>query len=323
MYGQAVRPESFYLVQCMLHFCDIFAGKTHDQIHIDIVESGFSCQMKRILCLFYCMTSANDIQGFLIHGLWIYGNPGNRKLPDRLKLFQGYTVRSSCLNRKFFQLLTGKIFRDRAKKSPKLIRLQCGRCSAANINRIQFPVLHHLGNRLDLFDQCIQIVFYVFTPSLQGIGTERTVQTDTWAKRDSHIKAVTVLIVNILQDIPLTVGNGNCKRCFLRAYQILFSHISGDLCILHSGLQHSHSHFHRTDACKISPGKCLSCSFGKHLIQSVFDRVFIFSADIMGIIARNKGIRSFSTGLPFYHSPMSCFFLYSVVVTDGITFFIT
>ena len=43
----------------------------------------------------------------------------------------------------------------------------------------------------------------------------------------------------------------------------------------------------------------------------------------MGIIARNKGIRSFSTGLPFHHSPVSCLFLYSVIVTDGITFFIT
>ena len=66
------------------------------------------------------------------------------------------------------------------------------------------------------------------------------------------------------------------KSCFLRTYQILISHISGDLRIFHSGLQHSHSHFHRTDACKISPGKCLSCSFGKHLIQGVFDRVLFF-----------------------------------------------
>ena len=95
---------------------------------------------------------------------------------------------------------------------------------------------------------------------------------------------------NVFQDIPLTICDGNCKSCFLRTYQILISHISGDLRIFHSGLQHSHSHFHRTDACKISPGKCLSCSFGKHLIQGIFDRVFIFSADIMGIIARNKGI---------------------------------
>ena len=279
--------------------------------------------MKRILCLFYCMTSTNDIQGFLIHGLWIYGNPGNRKLPDRLKLFQGYTVRSSCLNRKFFQLLTGKIFCDRAKKSPKLIRLQRGRCSPADIDRIQLPVFHHPGNSPDFLYQSVQIRLHIFTPSLQRIGTERTVQTDTRTERNANIKAVTVFIINVFQDIPLTICDGNRKSCFLRTYQILISHISGDLRIFHSGLQHSHSHFHRTDACKIPPWKFLACSFGKHLIQGVFDRVFIFPADIMGIIARNKGIRSFSTGLPFYHSPMSCFFLYSVVVTDGIPFFIT
>ena len=279
--------------------------------------------MKCIFCLLYRVTSADNIQGFLIHGLWIYGNSGNRKFPDRLKFFQSDTVRSSCLNRKFLQFLTGEIFRDRAKKPPKLIRFQCGRCSAADINRVQFPVLHHLGNRLDLFDQCIQIVFYVFTPSLKWIGTERTVQTDTWTERNSHIKAVTVLIINIFQDVPLTVGNGNCKCCFLRAYQILFPHISGDLCIFHSRLQHTHGHFYRTDTCKITPGKRLSCSTGKHLIQGIFDGVLIFSAGIMGVIARNKGIRSFSTGLPFCHSPMGCFFLYSVIVTDGITFFIT
>ena len=193
---------------------------------------------------------------------WIYRNPGNRKLPDRLKLFQGYTVRSSCLNRKFFQLLTGKIFRDRAKKSPKLIRLQCGRCSPTDIDRIQLPVFHHPGNSPNFLYQRIQIRLHIFTPSLQRIGTERTVQTYTWAKRNSHIKTVSIFIINILQNIPLTVRNGNCKSCFLRTYQILISHISGDLRIFHSGLQHSHSHFHRTDACKISPGKCLSCSFG-------------------------------------------------------------
>ena len=51
--------------------------------------------------------------------------------------------------------------------------------------------------------------------------------------------------------------------------------------------------------------------------------VFVFSSKIMRIIARNKGIRSFSTGLPFHHSPMSCLFLYSIIITDGIAFFIT
>ena len=323
MYRQAVRPESFYLIQCMLHFRDILTWKAHDQIHVNVVKPGFSCQMKCIFCLLYRMTSADDIQGLLIHGLRIYGNSGNRKFPDCLKFLQRNTIRSSCLNCKFLQFLTGKIFRDRAKKSPKLIRFQSGRCSTANINRIQFPIFHHLGNSLDFFDQCIQIIFYIFTPFFQWIGTERTVQTDTWTERNSHIKTVTVLIIDIFQDIPLTVGNGNCKGCFFRAYQILFSHISGDLCILHSGFQHTHRHFYRTDTRKISPWKCLSCSFGKHLIKGIFDSVFIFSAGIMGIIARNKGIRSFSTGLPFHHSPVSCLFLYSVIVTDGITFFIT
>ena len=128
--------------------------------------------------------------------------------------------------------------------------------------------------------------------------------TDRYSDRkECQHKAVAVFIINVFQDIPLTICDGNCKSCFLRTYQILISHISGDLRIFHSGLQHSHSHFHRTDACKISPGKCLSCSFGKHLIQGVFDRVFIFSADIMGIIARNKASEASPLDCPSITAP--------------------
>ena len=67
----------------------MFSRKTCDQIHIDIVESQFSCQMENADYIFHCVTSSDHIQCLLLHGLWIDGNSANSMLSDLIMMDGG------------------------------------------------------------------------------------------------------------------------------------------------------------------------------------------------------------------------------------------
>lgn len=44
------------------------------RIHVDVVKAKFSCNMELFFYIFYCMTAADEIQGLLVHGLWVNRN---------------------------------------------------------------------------------------------------------------------------------------------------------------------------------------------------------------------------------------------------------
>ena len=159
MYSKTVWIQCLYLFQCILYHGIILARKAYDQIHVNIVKSLLSCQFKCLLCIFYRMLPADQIQSGLIHSLWIYRNPGNRKSMDRCKFFFCNAIRPACFHSKFKKSIISKLTAQTIQQPLQLIRLQCSRCSSANINRIQLPAkaFHKAGHSFSFFAQRIQI----------------------------------------------------------------------------------------------------------------------------------------------------------------------
>ena len=244
------------------------------------------------------MPSADDIQSLLVHGLGIHRYPGHGIVPDHRKFFCRNAVRTPRLHCKLRKSVKTERILQRVKKAFQLIRFQCGWRSSADIDGIKDAALcfHHPGNRLNFLYKGVQIQIHTVLPLLQGIRTEGTVQADTGTKRNPHIKAVPVFIIDIFQDLPLPVGYGNGKGGLLRTYQISFPHFFRRFSILHSRFDHTHRQLGRPDPGKVSPGKRSSCEFHQKLIEGILYLVFIFFSYLMGILTAKKGIRR----LPLY-----------------------
>ena len=120
-------------------------------------------------------------------------------------------------------------------------------------------------------------------PDLQRVGTEGTVQTDTGAKGNAYIKAVAVLIINILEKCPLPVCYGDGKRCFLGTDQIVIPHYLSNLSILHAALDHPHGKLGRADSGKVAPWKGSSGKLHQHIVENIFQAVLVGFAKLMGI----------------------------------------
>ena len=84
---KTVWPQDGMKILQKLGFKTAAMALRDDQIHVNVIVSQLSCQMKRFFCLLHSMSAADNIQGFLIHSLWIYGNSCYRILPDRHQLF--------------------------------------------------------------------------------------------------------------------------------------------------------------------------------------------------------------------------------------------
>ena len=262
---------------------NIFTRKSHDQIHIDIVKSQLSCQMECFFCLVYRVFSSDDLQSFLIHGLWVYRNPCYRIFTDCLQLLACDAVRSAGFYCKFCQSLKSKGFSHCVQQLTDLVRKQCGRCTAADIDGIQLSALHHKRSLSYFFAESFYILISPFLPYFQRIRAERTVQADTRAEGNSDIKAVSVLIVNVLQYFSFSVCDCNGKCCFLRTHQIFLPHLLCHFRILHSGFDHSHCQLGRTDSGQVSPRKRSSCQLYQKLIQCIFNGIFVLFSQSMGI----------------------------------------
>ena len=213
---------------------DIFTRKTYDQIHINVIKSQLSCQMEGFFCLIYGMLTSDDLQCFLIHGLWIYRNSCYRIFTDCFQFLACDAVRSSSLYSKFSKSLKSESLSYCIQQLTDLMRKQCSRCTAANINGIQLSALHHKSCFSYFFAESFHILICSLLPYFQWIRTERTVQTNTWTEWDSNIKTISILIINVLENLSFSVCNSNGKRCFLRTYQIFLTHLLRYFRILHS-----------------------------------------------------------------------------------------
>ena len=128
-------------------------------------------------------------------------------IQQHLKLLSGDAVRSSRFHRKFLQMFCIELALDLGQQTVQLIRLQRGRCAAADIDGVQFFIPEPVCHIVQLLTQCIQILIHLLPPPLQRIGRERTIQTDAWTERNAHIEAVSVFVINISKHIPFPVGD--------------------------------------------------------------------------------------------------------------------
>ena len=84
------------------------------------------CIRDRCKCFFYLIygvTSADDLQCLLVHGLGIDGDSVNAVIQQHLKLLSGDAVRSARFHGKFLQMLRIKLTLDPGQQTVQLIRL--------------------------------------------------------------------------------------------------------------------------------------------------------------------------------------------------------
>ena len=101
MDGDTVRIELSQLLHGMAHILNVLAGKSHNEVHIDIVVACLPCHRKGLLRLLYRMLPANEIQGLLIHRLGIHGDTGDLMIFQNLQLLRGHAVGTSGFNCQF------------------------------------------------------------------------------------------------------------------------------------------------------------------------------------------------------------------------------
>ena len=82
MDGQGIRIQRFHFFQRMRHFFLVLARQTDDQIHVDVVKSKGTRHAELLLDLLNGMVASDQIQRFLVHGLWIDRNTGDREFAD-------------------------------------------------------------------------------------------------------------------------------------------------------------------------------------------------------------------------------------------------
>ena len=99
-------------------------------------KSHLTGQVESVFDLLYGMFSADNVQCLLVHSLGINGNPVNVMIKKYLQLLSGNAVRTACFHRKLLQVFCVETALDLGQQTIQLIRLQCGRCAASNVNGI-------------------------------------------------------------------------------------------------------------------------------------------------------------------------------------------
>ena len=161
---KAVGRQFFDLLESPCYVLFRLFGQSEDNVHVDIVEAGLSAQSKGVTHLLHRMPAADEPEGLLLHGLGIDADAGDFVGPDDAEFVRCNAVRSSCLDRKFLNVLHGEIFFQKGKQPLQLGGFQCCRCAAADIDGIQHPAPHHFRGGCDLFFQSIQVVVHSVLP---------------------------------------------------------------------------------------------------------------------------------------------------------------
>ena len=197
MHRDTVWIQSGHFFHGMFHLFILLPRKPYDQVHINIIKSKFSGQMKCFHSLFYRVSSSDDIQSTLIHSLWIDGNSADPMFSQHFQLFSGNTVRPSRFHGKLLQITAVKAFLYLCQQTIHLIWFQGSWCSSSHIDRIQFAVAVDSGTGFDFFTKRIQIRIHFILPYRKWAGTKRTIQTDARTKRNADIQAVSIFIIDV------------------------------------------------------------------------------------------------------------------------------
>ena len=187
MHCKRIRRQSPNLLQCAVHILQRLLGKSHDQIHIDVVKAQLPGHVKFLLHHVHSVAASDEIQGLLVHSLGIDGDAGDAVGLKNRKLLPGDAVRPSRLHGKFQGMLRVKQLLHTFQKPIQFLCLQgCG-SPASYVDRIQRPPGHPARGVRELLKQGIQIKPCPSLPLAHRIGREGAVQTGRRTKWDSHI----------------------------------------------------------------------------------------------------------------------------------------
>ena len=256
--GQAVRRQLLYLLHSVLHLGQVLSGQPQDQIHVDVVKTLLPRQKKGLLHLLHRVSAADQIQGLLVHGLGIHGNPGHAEFLQHPQLVRRDAVRPAGLHGEFLHLRKIKGFPDPGKQASELIRLQCGGRSAAYVHAVQHLILKGFLYKIHFLFQRAQILLHPLPPGRNREGGEGAVQAGGRAEGNSDIQAVALFIMDVLQDFLLPAGDSDGKIRFFPAAVIGLFHIGADLLLRLTFLQKLHGNLGRTDARQTSPWQLFS-----------------------------------------------------------------
>ena len=255
VHGQVVGGELFDLLQGPAHLLFALAGKSQDDIHVDIVKAGLPAHVEGLADLVHRVPAADQAQGLLVHGLRVDADPGDVVRADDTELFLCDAVRPSRLDGKFLQPVHGKEFFQHGEKPLQLARLQGRRRAAADVDRIQDQALHQSGRRCHLLLKRVQIGIDAVLPQSQVVGGERAVETGRGAEGDPDIEAVTALVVNAGQDLPLPLCDLRGQKGLLRAHQVVPLHGRGRLLDAPTLQKRVHGDLGRPYADQLAPGE--------------------------------------------------------------------
>ena len=224
MDGQAVRRKSDDLADGALYILFRFFRQTQNQVHVDVVKALCSRQIKGVNDILHGMPAADQAQRLFLHGLRVHADAGNTVLFNDTQLLLCDAVRASCFHSEFLPAAC-KAFFDQRQQPVHLIRLQCGRRSAADVDSVRLfsELLHHLRAGADFLLKCIEIFVHTVPEAFYGIRREGAVQAGRRTEGNADIEAVSVLIINTGKDLPLTHSD-ICRQISLPGAYKMFLH---------------------------------------------------------------------------------------------------
>ena len=130
---------------------------------------------------------------------------------------------------------------------------------------------------------------YFSFPESDRIGCEGTICTSGRTKRNTHVKAVSILIIHVRQQFFFTSCDLHAHIDFFFTGKISLTHEVLDIFFLPAFIQSGQGNLGRTDTGQRSPRKHFSGTLGTEIVKFFFNRCFRCKTVL--VIQRECGLR--------------------------------
>ena len=213
MHCQTLRSHFLDFPEGVAHILQRFARKPGDNIHIDILKTFRSGQLEGPTDIRRCMSPADDLQCFLVHGLRVDGNPVHTMSLQHRQLLPVQTVRSPGFHRVFGNTLLSEELLYIIQQPIQFICRKGRRCSPADIKSGKPPSPVQLRDLLQLPPECGKIGFHPACHFIYRIGRKGAVKAPCGAEGNADIKGVIRLRIHPGKDFPFLQGNRRRQYC--------------------------------------------------------------------------------------------------------------
>ena len=192
---------------------------------------------------------------------------------QHFKFIFGDAVGSSGLYREFKKRISGaEIVLRRVEQPVELCRIQCSRCSASDVDGVQYSplLLHHPGALLHFLLQCRKIVPDPISVCINRKTRERAVQASRRAERNSDVEAVSLLRRESREDLSLALSNFYGKAGLFFAYAEIVAEIPDRLLRPAAFFDLPGGQLGRADSDEFTPGKLFPRDFRKGIVKQMF-----------------------------------------------------